>query len=254
VAADCVTLWIGDSLGPVERACLRSALRHGHRVFLYCFRPPAGLPEGVELRDAAVILPENHVIRHRSGSVAPFSDWFRYELQKRGLGTWIDMDMYLLRPIDGQRDYLFGEERLGILNNAVLRLPPDSPLIEELLMPFTRTAAPWLPMRHRAMLQIRKWFVGRVDAGTMPWGTTGPGALTAAAAKFELSSHALPPDVFYPVHWKDAAWILDPAIQLDKVVTEETVAVHLWNECIRGVKNTPAPKHSFLARLQREGA
>src|SRR5690349_7920416 len=38
--ADCVTLWIGESLGAVERACLRSVLRQGHSLALYCYDRP----------------------------------------------------------------------------------------------------------------------------------------------------------------------------------------------------------------------
>src|SRR5689334_5913692 len=96
----CVTLWIGESLGPVERACLCSVIRQGHRLVLYCYRRPAGVPEEVELKDAATILPESSVFYHRKGSVALFADWFRYELQRRGSGTWVDTDVYLLRPLD----------------------------------------------------------------------------------------------------------------------------------------------------------
>lgn len=252
--ADCVTLWIGNSLGPLERACLRSVDRCGHRITLYCYSEPEGVPDGVELRDAGDILPESEIVRHCNGSVAPFSDWFRYELMKRGLGTWIDTDLYLLGQLDEGRPYLFGEERPGVINNAVLRLPADSPLLDELLLPFAGNRAPWLSVRHRAMLRLRKLFGGGIDVGALPWGTTGPAALTAAAGKFKLSSHALPPAVFYPARWEQAAWILDPAIKLEDMVTRDTVGVHLWNECIRQVKNEPAPKGSFLARLQREGA
>ena len=89
----CVTLWIGEGFGAVERACLRSVLRQGHRLTLYCYSEPIGIPDDVELQDASAVLPESSIVRHRGGSVAPFSDWFRYELLKRGLGTWIDTDM-----------------------------------------------------------------------------------------------------------------------------------------------------------------
>ena len=122
----CVTLWIGERLGAVERACMRSVLRQDHRVALYCYRPPMGIPDGVEVRDASDVLPEAKVFRTHRGSVAAFSDWFRYELQRAGAGTWVDTDMYLLRPIDETRPYLFGEEASGVLNNAVLRLPTGS--------------------------------------------------------------------------------------------------------------------------------
>lgn len=250
----CVTLWIGDRLGPVERACLRSVLRQGHALSLYCYGEPIGIPEGVDVRDASEILPESAVIRHSRGSVAPFSDWFRYELLKRGLGTWIDTDMYLLQPLDVRADYLFGEERPGVINNAVLRLPRSSPVLDELLAPFKGTMPAWLASRYRMTSQLRKWLGGGVDVGAMPWGTTGPAALTAAAAKFGLSSLASPPEAFYPVPWESFDWIVNPMWELDRMVTGSTVGIHLWNECIKGFKNDPAPQGTFLERLQREGA
>lgn len=250
----CVTLWIGDSLGAVERACLRSVLRQRHHLTVYCYREPTGVPEGVELQDAASVLPATALVRHRRGSVAPFSDWFRYELLKQGVGTWIDTDMYLLRPLDEQVEHLFGEERPGVINNAVLRLPPDSPALHDLLSPFRGTLPAWLAPRHRLSSRLRKWWAGGVDVGAMPWGTTGPAALTAAAAKFGLSELALPPPAFYPVPWERADWVLDPTLDLQQMVADSTVGIHLWNECIRHVKERPAPEGSFLQRLSTEGA
>ena len=107
---DCVSLWIGERLGAVERACLRSVVRQGHRVSLYCYGPPEGVPDGLETRDARDIIPEAAIFRNHAGSVGHFSDWFRYELQKRSLGTWVDTDVYLLRPLDGEKPDLFGEK------------------------------------------------------------------------------------------------------------------------------------------------
>lgn len=56
------------------------------------------------------------------------------------------------------------------------------------------------------------------------------------------------------MRWEKADWILDPAVRLEEVVTERTVALHLWNECIKGFKGEPAPEGSFLYRLQQEGS
>lgn len=251
----CVTLWIGDALGPVERACMLSVLRQGHALALYCYRKPSGVPDGVEICDAAEILPERNVFFHRSGSVAFYSDWFRYELLKRGLGTWVDTDMYLLAPLDIAQEYLFGEESPGMINNAVLRLPPDSPMLPLLLEPFEKKKMPaTTPARLRLPMKARKALTGAVDLTRLAWGSTGPLALNAFAQRFGLASRALPPDVLYPVLWTDAEWIRDPARTLEEVTTDRTVAVHLWNECIKSFKNDPAPAGTFLCRLQAEGA
>lgn len=251
----CVSLWIGESLGAIERACLRSVMKQGHRLTLYCYRPVAAVPEGVIVKNAGDIIPESEIFHHDAGSVGHFSDWFRYELQYRGLGTWIDTDVYLLQPLDEQKAYLFGEQSPGVLNNAVLRLTPSSPILPELLHPFRESVTPeWLPWRVRLMAKLRALARGKTDLGRLPWGSTGPQALTTLARKHSLMSEALPQDSFYPAGWQRAGWILDPRIGLHDVVNERTVAVHLWNECIRTFKDKPAPEGSFLQRLQNEGA
>jgi len=254
VTADCVTLWIGERMGAVERACLLSVMRQGHGVALYCYRTPDGIPAGLELRDASEILAESKVFTGRNGSFAAFSDWFRYELLKRGLGTWVDTDMYLLRHLEMRAPYLFGEESPGIINNAILRLPANSPILPPLLAPFEKGGVPrGLTWRQRLPLHIQQILRGKPDLSGLPWGSTGPLAISALAREFDLASHALASDVFYPASWREPDWIKDPSLTLEQMITERTVGIHLWNECIKGYKNDPAPAGSFLARLQQEG-
>ena len=250
----CVTLWIGDSLGPVERACLRSIVRQGHALTLYCYQEPIGIPAGIDLADASAILPESAILRDSTGSIALFSDWFRYELLLRRLGTWVDTDVYLVGALDAESPYLFGIESPGILNNAVLRLPSDSALISGLLEPFvTRTTPKWMPLGKYLRMRARELVTGHVALADVPWGTTGPRALTGLARRHGLMHLAQPQDLFYPVPWSRASWVLDPHAALEDVISERTVGVHLWNHCIRGIKDGKAPKGSFLARLQSEG-
>jgi hypothetical protein len=228
-------------------------LRHGHALTLYCYRPPEGVPSGVTLRDAATIIPEAEIIRHHSGSVALFSDRFRYELQRRGCGTWLDADIYLLGTLDGTSRYLFGRQD-QIVNVAVLRLPQDSPILDDLIGLFDeKCVPPWLTFRSRAAARWRLLTSGRAGLAKMPWGTAGPHGFTALLRRHGLDHHALPEQVFYAVRWQDAAWLRDPARRLEDMISPSTVALHLWNDCIQSFKNEPAPAGSFLARLQHEG-
>ena len=87
----------------------------------------------------------------------------------------------------------------------------------------------------------------------MPWGSAGPHAVTWLARREGIERLALSRPVFYPVPWQNAGWIRDPAQALEKLVAPETRAVHLWNELIKGFKDAPGPRGSFLARLQEEG-
>lgn len=265
MTADCVTLWIGDALGPVERACLRSVLRQGHTLALYCYGEVEGVPDGVEVRDASEVLPQRAIVRHQSGSVALFSDWFRFELQRLGLGTWLDTDNYLIAPLDLERPYLFGKEVVDaprpwrrqreVIAAGVLRLPPDSPMLPPLLGQFEGTTMPdWLPWYWKLRTIFERWMGRAMDVSRLPWGTAGPFAVAALAERYGLTSYAASTDVFNPVPWYKARWIVEPAMNLEDVVTERTVGVHLSNECIKGFKNQPAPPGSFLERLHREGA
>lgn len=248
------TLWIGEALGRLERACLRSVVRQGHPLTLYCYSEPRGVPEGVRLRDAAAVLPESAVIRHRSGSVSLFSNRFRYELQRQALGIWIDTDAYLLAPLPGDRPHLFGRYEPALIASGILGLPADSPMVADLLEPFEeRTVPAWLNRRDRLRAWWRLRRTGSTSLPDMPWGTAGPHAVTAVARRHGLDGHALDPEVLYPTHWREARWVIDPAIALEDVTTPRTVSVHLYNEMIKAFKEQPAPPGSFLARLQAEG-
>ena len=249
----CVTLWIGRSLGPIERACLASALRHGHQVALYCYRAPDGIPRGVEVRDAAKILPESAIIRHRTGSPSLFSNWFRYELLRRGLGTWIDCDIYFVKPLEDTSPLLFGNQDEGVIGTGVLRLPPESPLLPDLIDLFReRRVPPWLPLRARLAALWRLVWHGKTGISEMPWGVAGPQALTALAQEHRLAQHALPTDVFCPVSWREAEWVFDPGATLAERVSPRTVSVHLWNEMLRRRTCRNAAKGSFMRQLMEE--
>lgn len=253
--AHCNLLWIGPSLGRVERACLRSILRQGHPVTLYCYESPEGVPEGVTLSDAAAILPNDRIVRHQGGSVALFANWFRYELQRRDEGIWLDADMYLLAPLPGDRSNLFAWQETGIIGSAVLRLPPASPLLPPLLALFEQQVIPaWLRPDERLAAWLRRALTGRTGLSKMPWGSAGPNAFTALALRHGLADEALGAELFYPVHYRDARWLLDPARPLESMTAPGTIAIHLWNELIKHFKDAPAPPGSFLDRLHREGA
>lgn len=250
-----VALWIGDDPGAVERACLLSAVRHGHRVALYCYRAPTMPIPGVEFRDAATILPEDQIIRYRSGSVSLFSNRFRYELMRRAAGVWIDTDSYFVAPLDTRPDWILGMQDATIVNMAVFKVPGDSPVLDDLLAPFDRGTRPaGLSLRQRAALFHRRLRGERLTIADMPWGSTGPNALTRVLRRHGDMHRAQPADVFSPVPYLQADWILRPDRALEDMVGTHTVTVHLWNELIKSYKATPAPAGSFLARLQREGA
>jgi hypothetical protein len=127
------TLWLGSELGELEVACLESAVRVGHRLRVFSYETLQRVPEGAEVRDASEVahfdLVREYVTR---GSYTVAANLWRYALLEKGLGVWIDTDVYVLRPIPLLATYLFGWEDTKSINNAVLYLPPNSELLRRL--------------------------------------------------------------------------------------------------------------------------
>jgi hypothetical protein len=249
-------LWIGPCLGSVERACMRSVMACGHPLHLWHYAPIDGVPEGVVRRDAAAVIPESRVFRHEpTGSYALFSNLFRYTLLQNGDGIWMDCDVYLLKAISPQQGYLLGWAQPGVIGTAVLGLPAESPILEELIGYFDASRIPpWLPLRWRLRFGWQRLAAGRYRIETMPWGHLGPQAVSRMVDKHRLGHVVLPQEILSPWTYLEAGWIVRTDAALEDHVSAETVAVHLFNQMIRDFKNQPAPSGSFLARLQREGA
>lgn len=249
-------LWVDGQLGPVERACMRSVLRQGHRLVLWHYFPLEGVPQGAELRDGDAVVPRSRLIRHKAtGSWSLFSNLFRYELLRQGLGLWFDCDCYLLHPVAWDGGLLAGFDSNGLVACGVLGLPVDSPVLDRLIGYFdAREVPPWLPLRWRVRFTIQRWLQGRFPIEQMPWGNLGPRAVTAMIAEFGLLDQVKPAEVFYPWSWQEAELVFEPVSQVMARISPSTVALHLYNQMIRERKNQLPPPGSFLERLHREGA
>ena len=114
-------------------------------------------------------------------SLATFSDRFRYEMMLRTDFCWVDADFVCLRPerlpeaplIWGRQPEAHGK---ALVNNAVLRLPADHPVLEFMLA------------RARA-----------AEGSNIGWGAIGPFLLTQAAEVANVYATSIDPKVFYPI-------------------------------------------------------
>ena len=90
------SFWHGP-LSSRERLCLTSFVRQGVNFDLYAYDKSLSVPDGVTFRDASEICPEEEVFTYQSGpgegSVAVFSNLFRYMLLYEKGGWWVDMDV-----------------------------------------------------------------------------------------------------------------------------------------------------------------
>jgi hypothetical protein len=215
-----------------EAVCLASFQRMGHAVTVFSYHE-LDLPPGIAGADARVILPETNFFRietgsHR-GSPAPFANLFRYTMIKKTDLAWIDTDVFCLRNDWPERPVLLAWQGPYLVNNAVLRLPSDHPMLDDAIEAATR--------------------IGHLTI----WGYTGPFLLTALVHEHDMTEQVLPAESFYPVHWSQAPALVKPLPAGQEVSwPKDSYCIHLWNEFLRTAgydKSAGPPDGSPLAQL-----
>ena len=205
--------WIGPSLLPVANACFRSFLVHGHEFVLYTHQPVRDVPAGVEGRDAEPILSKTEIVVAHGG-LETAADLFTYRFLDRVGGWVVDADVLCNAAAVPDVEIAFAEERIGIINNALLKFPKGHPAIDELLD-----------------------YVESVDSANSPWGSTGPLALSKILGRRpDLAPYKLPTADVYPFHWREAPKILFPEFKEEVVERTKSVPfIHLWGAALREI-------------------
>lgn len=246
-------VWIGDTLGTIGAACLKSFRNNGHHVKLHAYGKITDLPEGVELSDANKIINEREVFRHSaSGSYAMFSDIFRYQLLRKEGGIYIDCDIFCIERITiPENEYLFGFEDDENINNAILAMPKKSQLLEALIDTTQNNAfiPPWLKKSKKSKIKIKRALKGKVDKRELPLTTFGPNLVTHFVQKLGIKKSGQPADVFYPVPAERVSMLLDQGLSLTEISTARTKAIHLFNEKLKHHDLRNIPPSSPLGKL-----
>ena len=228
------TLWIGGSLSWMEQLCLKSFVDHGQKVTLFSYEPIPNVPEGVIRRDGREVLETDNFLKYeKKDSFALFADLFRLHMLARNPGMiWVDTDVYCLRPISYDGDHVMGFELPGEVrvNNAVLGLPSDGPLLRAMLDYTSDVYA--IPPFVKGKLQDEYRSAATeghpVHVSQQPWGVWGPMMITHFAHTLGLASQAQPLDAFYPITFPDRLKFLRPAEVAESMITPYTTALHLW--------------------------
>ncbi|WP_375451663.1 hypothetical protein [uncultured Devosia sp.] len=255
-----VSFWHGP-MSWLEALSIASFRRQGHPVEVYSYDPVAGLPPGAVARDAAEVLPRDKLVFYKGrGTPGVFSDYFRMSLLKQARGVYADLDVYCMRPITGPPDYLMAYERPGSINGAVLHIPADAPLLDDLLAIFTATERPLFephlqPLR-RFEVAVRRLFGETIAPEHMQYGATGPMALTHYMQRRGLAHLVQPSAVFYPIPYEAIPSLMQPGSSIDPAIRPETLAVHLWRSQLtrrgRAEMPLPAPGSALATLCERE--
>lgn len=256
-------LWIGGPLSFLEQLCLVSFVHAGHHTRLYTYEPVPNVPSGIEVADAAEILPLRGFLKHeKTGSPALHSDLFRYHmLAKCDRTIWADTDAYCVKPFTTPNGHFYGWESKKHVNGGVLGLPRDSETLGRLLE-FTSDdfAIPsYYGPEYEAELQAKKAAGTPVHASEQPWGVWGPHAITHFLHETGEVRFALPRVALYPVPFKDRRLLLRPAWDSTGVITEDTFSIHFYGRRMRRrivshePGGIPRPRSLFGQLLKKHG-
>lgn len=231
--------WHGPALSLYETACLMSFLKQGIEVNLHTFNRTLQVPPGVVLRDASALARPEEVLAYTQGghpgSIAAFTDIFRYRVLAVAPGWWFDTDVFCLAHAaryeelqKTSKGLLLGLEEPGKVNGAVLHV--SDPALAR-------------------VLEQKAEAVGKV----FEWGAIGPGLVTQFMQDFPDRVTALEQRHFYPVHYLEVERFFRP----DDLAgclrdCEGAACVHLWNEFLRRwriPKNILPCEGSYLAHL-----
>lgn len=133
-------LWIGEKLSKIELLTIASFINHGHDFHLWTYDTiVTPLPEKVTLRNANEIIPREKIFRyknknqfgHGKGSLAGFSDIFRYKLLYEKGGWWVDMDVTCLKPFEFAEPYIFRTHQSLLVVGNMMKCPPHTELMKE---------------------------------------------------------------------------------------------------------------------------
>ncbi len=230
---------VGPSLAPHLQASLQSWATFGHSIELYTYDEKLTLPPGVVRRDASEILPSSAIYTHGKGvgkgTIAAFSDIFRFRLCQERDVVWVDTDQLCLRGEWPEREYYFAwqsDEHLEC-NIAVFGAPRESELLREV---------------------IRE--IEAVDKAEAHFGQLGPVPFTKALKALGLEHLASATHDFYPIGLYECRYFLDPALRDEaEEKMRGSYAVHLWNEAwtrMRFPTFLRPPRGSFLEAIYQQ--
>lgn len=259
------TFWHG-TLDRLRLACLRSQVAAGHKVVVYSFEPLTNLPDGVENTDAEPVLSKRFAEKIRpqpadgqwtQRTAVQFSDFFRMALLAQDKGLWLDADVLLLKPVmisppkpllNWANDRSLDWTAVPRLNNAVLYLAPDNPIVTAFMQFIAQDelVPVWLSLSHRVTFALNR-LTGRTKyLGDMRIAIFGPAALTALAKRTQQIDQALPLKSFHAIHAQPNLFF-DPSDFQTLLNDPEIAGFHISTQGRSG--ETPVPG-SFNAWVQ----
>jgi hypothetical protein len=204
------SLWIGETLSPLQIISINSFLKNGYHYNLYIYDEIDNIPEGVNILDGNDILDESEIFVYTTGfnkgSPSAFSNLFRYKLLYDHGGLWADTDMVLLKDFEIKDNFIFISEfdidhnikiTTGIMYSKYAGIEVFKECIEEIY---------------------------RIDKRNIQHGDMGPILFDYKVKELDLEKYVLPPEKFSFPNWDETYKFIDGS-----EINKESIGIHLWN-------------------------
>jgi hypothetical protein len=230
--------WYGNPLSLYEQLCLTSFIKNGFEVNVWSYMD-LDLPEGVNLKNAQEIIPEDYLFKYTQAgkpkNMAAFSDVFRFNLTYQRPGEWwFDIDCICLKnsnefsKIKSNKKIIIGWEDEFSANGAVLNIPNQE--------------------IGKDLITKQKYICDTVN--DIPWGDIGPRLLTKFCLENNMLEEILPKETFYPVHFNQTSLFFNTYETKNVLdMCQNSYTCHIWNEILSRNninKNILPPANSFL--------
>ncbi|MEX0307098.1 MAG: hypothetical protein AB3N12_06885 [Ruegeria sp.] len=238
------SFWYGSDLSWLETLCIQSYLDNGHEFVLYTAEQIKGVPTGVDIRPASDILwPSPFDLQNNDRlRVAVFSDIFRLHLMQKTDFIWVDLDAYCIKPFEFDNMYVFGSTSSGTFPNGILRLPENSQTLTRMLdfVATTNPTQPWRGprLRRKNRERVKKGETWGIES--LPWGCSGPKALSHFLRETGEDHNAQPTDAFYPLERGELWKLHDPNVLIAEIEGDRTYSVHIYGHQKKWLANCNA--------------
>lgn len=255
------TFWTGKPLSRLERAALQSYVNQGYTVDIYTYNPLdefiTQIPTSSKIRvhDARSILPESALFEY-GGRVAigkredaykflPFSDLFRFTMLHKNGGAWIDLDIFLTRPIPSHIlncPYVFSSERT--IQKGAYRM--KEPQIVD--MGFIKVPGPGSP--------LTSWILDHMPSPSLMTTPKTPfdymNLYRKGITVMRLERFVLPAHAFLPLNWWDVKNSFGPRTGLSTTCLRSKYGVNAF--CTSNLERRDVyGVHWFRAILRKKG-
>jgi|TARA_X000001316_G_scaffold6136_1_gene1473 mannosyltransferase OCH1-like enzyme len=200
--------WLGNKFNSIAQTCIESWLNKGYKFNIFTYNTVETDLE-VNFLDANLIVDQKEYFTYNHGisrgTPVAFSNLFRAALLYKQGGLYVDLDVYLINPIEINSEYLFAKQ-----NHAVYPFSIGSCFIYS-KYPGNKIFLDWYNI------------INYKKQGFITHGDLGPDLFTELVVSYNLSKYACQSDIVNPIDYTNISDLY--------TIPKAKHYLHLYNSC-----------------------